>query len=73
MDMASVAAARVGCRRLTVIIGGANRPARSMFENAARFQRMGCLLAAGTLQPKRAARASSPSLVASADASVAAT
>jgi len=53
MDMASVAAARVGCRRLTVIIGGANRPARSMFENAARFQRMGCLLAAGTLQRRQ--------------------
>lgn len=56
MDTVSAAASRAGCRRLTVIVGGANRPARSMFENEARFRSMGSLLAAGTLQPKRAER-----------------
>jgi ribosomal protein S18 acetylase RimI-like enzyme len=60
MEMASAAAARAGCRRLTVIVGGVNRPARSMFENEARFRVMGSLLAAGTLTPQRAVQRRSP-------------
>jgi len=56
MEMVSAAAARVGCRRLTVIVAGVNRPARSMFENEARFRAMGSFLAAGTLAPQRATR-----------------
>ncbi len=52
MDLASAAAARQGCRRMTLIVGGANRPARAMFD-AARYRTMGSLVAAGTLQPRR--------------------
>ncbi len=52
METASAAAARVGCRRITVTLGGSNRPARSLFE-AARYRTMGSMLAAGTLQPRR--------------------
>jgi ribosomal protein S18 acetylase RimI-like enzyme len=53
MDLASAAAARNGgCRRMTLIVGGSNRRARSIYETA-RFQAMGSFVAAGTLQPRR--------------------
>lgn len=56
MEMASAAAARAGCRRLTALVGGSNRPGRSLFETA-RYHATGSLLAAGTLQPRRATTA----------------
>ena len=56
MDMATAGAARTGCRRVSVIVGGSNRAARAFFD-AARFRTMGSLLAAGTLQPRRATAA----------------
>jgi ribosomal protein S18 acetylase RimI-like enzyme len=57
MELASAAAARAGCRRLTLIVGGGNRRARSIYE-AARFHAMGSFVAAGALNrgDRRASR-----------------
>jgi ribosomal protein S18 acetylase RimI-like enzyme len=56
MELAGAAAARSGCRRMTLLVGGSNRRARSLYE-AARFQAMGSFVAAGTLQPRRSTSA----------------
>lgn len=48
LEMAAAAAARHGCRRLTLIVGGSNRRARSVYE-AARFHPTGSFVAAGVL------------------------
>jgi ribosomal protein S18 acetylase RimI-like enzyme len=57
MELASAAAARAGCRRMTLIVGGSNRRARSIYE-AARFHAMGSFVAAGALNrgDRRASR-----------------
>ena len=52
LELASAAAARAGCRRVSMMVGGSNRPGRALLE-AARFKTMGSLLAAGALQPRR--------------------
>lgn len=52
MELASAAAARSGYRRMTLLVGGSNRRARSLYE-ASRFQVMGSFVAAGSLQPRR--------------------
>ncbi|MEQ1871213.1 MAG: GNAT family N-acetyltransferase [Vicinamibacterales bacterium] len=59
MQAATAAAARAGCRRVTAVVGGSNRPARSLFEGA-RYQTMGSLLAAGMLQPRRSTSVAPP-------------
>ena len=46
LEMAAAAAARQGCRRLTLIVGGSNRRARSVYETA-RFHATGSFVAAG--------------------------
>jgi ribosomal protein S18 acetylase RimI-like enzyme len=48
LEMAASAAARQGCRRLTLIVGGSNRRARSVYETA-RFHAAGSFVAAGLL------------------------
>lgn len=52
LELASAAAARAGCRRLTTIVGGGNRPGRALLEGL-RFRTMGSFLAAGAVQPRR--------------------
>ena len=56
MELACAAAARAGCRRITLLVGGANRRARALYE-AARFQPRGSFVSAGTLQPRRSTSA----------------
>lgn len=48
LEMAASAAVRQGCRRLTLIVGGSNRRARSVYETA-RFHATGSFVAAGLL------------------------
>lgn len=57
LELASAAAGRAGCRRITLIVGGGNRRARSIYE-AARFHAMGSFVAAGALNrgDRRASR-----------------
>jgi ribosomal protein S18 acetylase RimI-like enzyme len=54
MDAAFNAAARLGCRRVTLLVGGSNHRARSLYDVAG-FRPMGSFLAAGTLSPRKAA------------------
>lgn len=46
------AAARAGCRRLTLFVEGRNARARAVYDDAG-FMAMGSFVAAGTLQPRR--------------------
>ncbi len=52
VELACAAAARSGCRRITVQVGGTNRPARSLFEGS-QFAMLGSVLVAGRRQPRR--------------------
>jgi ribosomal protein S18 acetylase RimI-like enzyme len=54
MDAAFNAAARLGCRRVTLLVGGSNQRARSLYDVAG-FRPMGSFLSAGTLSPRKAA------------------
>lgn len=56
MDAAFNAASRLGCRRVTLFVGGSNHRARSLY-NVAGFRPMGSFLSAGTLSPRKAAAA----------------
>lgn len=52
LEFACAAATQAGCRRLTLLVGGRNSRARSLYEGS-RFEVMGSFLAAGTFQPRR--------------------
>lgn len=54
LELASAGAARAGCGRLTVTVGGSNRAGRSLLEGL-RFRAMGSFLAAGALQQRQTA------------------
>ncbi len=56
LELACSAAARAGLRRMTLMVGGSNRRARSLYEQA-RFQTMGSFVSAGTFQPRRSTSA----------------
>lgn len=55
LKLACAAAAQAGCRRMTLLVGGRNSRARSLYEGS-RFEVMGTFLAAGTFQPCRSTR-----------------
>lgn len=52
VEMACTAAAQAGCRKLTLLVGGKNSRARSLYERL-KFESSASFLAAGTLQPRR--------------------
>ena len=52
VEVACTAAAQAGCRKLTLLVGGKNSRARSVYERL-RFESSASFLAAGTFQPRR--------------------
>jgi ribosomal protein S18 acetylase RimI-like enzyme len=62
MELACAAAARGGSRRMTLLVAGSNRRARSLYETA-RFQPRGSFICGGTLQPRRSTSAAPPGAV----------